>query len=383
MIKKFFKKEEHMNLIMAYQNEIIALLIILIVVYIYFKMKNKNENSSHLEDEKNLNEEIENSVEVPTTEDETFDEVQVEVTPLKESTETLLDGNEEGDFGVEEYVEEETKKEAKTKKTISKRDVPAHGKIVKDDFKEFAGERILLAEDNIINQKVILGLLADSGIEIVIANDGVETLEILENDDNFTLILMDAHMPRIDGFEATRKIRQNPNYDHILVVALSGDTAADDIKKMTEAGMTEHLEKPLKMDALYDILYAYSSDEEDRNDQNSLYNEIDIEEGMEISGDDQMFYHEILHEFLNSYKNADEMIDSYIKQNDLKHADELLLDIIGVSANIGARNLNKTAVNLKNALQKSDTKHSLLLSKFKTDLEKLLKEINTYMHQES
>ncbi len=130
----------------------------------------------------------------------------------------------------------------------------------------------MLVEDNIINQKVILGLWARSGIDVVVANDGVEALEILEKDNNFILILMDAHMPRMDGFEATRKIRKNPALNHIAVVALSGDTTADSIKKMTESGMNEHLEKPLRMDALYDIIYAYTPDK----NRNSSLKHTDI-----------------------------------------------------------------------------------------------------------
>jgi len=101
------------------------------------------------------------------------------------------------------------------------KDLPS---ITKDNFKEFEGLRLLIAEDNLINQKVIVGLLKDSGINIKIANDGQECLDILAEDPNYPIILMDAHMPRIDGLEATRQIRANPAYDHITVMALSGDT---------------------------------------------------------------------------------------------------------------------------------------------------------------
>ena len=375
-----------MDLLVVYQNELLALVAILVIIFIYIIMKRKiaidtpvkktqenlqteaAETTSKVEEEKTTKE-----PEVLSTEQENAPE---------ENTLTQLDGKEEGDFGI---VEEETKplkKEAVQKKTITKREVPSHAKIVKDDFKDFSGQRILLAEDNIINQKVIQGLLADSGIEITVANDGVEALEILEKDNNFVMVLMDAHMPRIDGFEATRKIRENPNYDHIVVVALSGDTAADDIRKMNEAGMTEHLEKPLKMDALYDVLYAYTPDE-NANDSNSNYSEIDIEEGLEISGRDNDFYHEILNEFIKSYEDAHEVIDALVKHNNIQNADKLLLDIIGVSANIGAQKLNKTAIHLKTSLASDDNEKSRLLFEFKEKLENLVKEIKKYLQSNS
>ena len=129
--------------------------------------------------------------------------------------------------------------------------------INKGNFKEFAGLRLLIAEDNLINQKVIVGLLKESGINIKIANDGQECLDILQEDPNYQIILMDAHMPRVDGLEATRQIRANPAYNHITVMALSGDTGVDDIRKMRDAGMEEQLEKPLKIAALYQALYCY------------------------------------------------------------------------------------------------------------------------------
>ncbi|WP_415396295.1 response regulator [Sulfurimonas sp. CS5] len=129
----------------------------------------------------------------------------------------------------------------------------------KEKFKNFAGKRILVAEDNIINQKIITSLLSNSGIGITMADDGQFLLEILEKDKNYHFILMNAYMPRVDGFEATRKIRMNPNYNHIVIIALNEDTTVEEIKKMTEAGMDKYLKKPLKMESLYEILYAYTN----------------------------------------------------------------------------------------------------------------------------
>jgi len=361
-----------MDLITAYQNELLALVAILVVIFIYLIIKRKAADASI-----QANNEDGTSVEkIETAVKEVIEKEQESPLVEKEASTTLLDGKEEGDFGVVE--EKPARKIQEEPKVIKKRDVPPHAKITKNDFKEFSGQRILLAEDNIINQKVILGLLAESSIEVIVANDGVEALEILEKDDNFTLILMDAHMPRMDGFEATQKIRQNPAYDHIVVVALSGDIAADDIRKMTEAGMSEHLEKPLKIDALYDILYAYTPAK--NNTDNLNYTELNIEEGVEISGNDDSFYQEILMEFVKSYKNAHEIIDSFIKHNNTENADKLLLDIIGVSANIGAQKLTETARELKTSLNNNDNEKSRLLFKFKENLENLVKEIQNYLH---
>jgi len=349
-----------MNLIVTYQNEFLAFMAIIIVMFVYIFIK-RNQKSK---EKKPTN--------IPLTKKEDITKKEDSLEKTDKENHLELEGTEEGEFTTSNI------NPANSKKAL-KKNIPSHGKITKKDFQDFAGERILVAEDNIINQKVILGLLAESGIKIVIANDGIEVLEILEQDSNFKLILMDAHMPRMDGFEATQKIRSNPNYNHIVIIALSGDTAADDIKKMYKAGMEEHLEKPLRIDSLYDIFYTYIlPTNPTKQEKKETFNELLIDKGLEISGNDIIFYNEILHEFLESYSHIYKTIEKLLKQNDMNTIDKLLLDISGVAANIGALNLNKSTLNLKNAL-KNNNQHSKLLFDFKEKLETLIQEIKQYL----
>lgn len=262
--------------------------------------------------------------------------------------------------------------------TIPKRPVPEPIHITKQNFSEFAGERILVAEDNPINQKVIVGLLAGSGIDVVLANDGQEALDILENDTNFLMILMDAHMPRVDGFEATRIIRANPRYDQILVVALSGDVGADDIQKMKSAGMSEQLEKPLRMESLYKIFYAYTT--KITKQETVVPGILDHDEGLQICGGDENFYREILAEFLSDYGDSAEKLGELLRAHDLHSADALLLDIVGVAANIGAHPLVDIASHLKHALHDTDEKsYFSLYDRYKVQLNRLTQEIRGYL----
>jgi CheY-like chemotaxis protein len=292
-------------------------------------------------------------------------------------------GTEEGEFVVttpifEDKIEELTDRR-KSDKTIQKRSVPAHVKITKQNFAEFAGERILVAEDNLINQKVLLGLLAGSGIELVMANDGQEALDILENDTNFLMILMDAHMPRVDGFQATRIIRANPKYDHILVVALSGDTASDDIQKMKDAGMSEQLEKPLRMEALYNIIYAYTGQGTDKEEA-VMTKILDADKGLETCGGDEDFYREILSEFITDYANSSNKLGEFLRSNNLQEADAYLLDIIGVAENIGAHPLGKIAANMKLALRDThEQSYFSLYDQYKVQLNRLMEDIREYL----
>ncbi|MDQ7067993.1 MAG: response regulator [Sulfurimonas sp.] len=244
----------------------------------------------------------------------------------------------------------------------------------------------MVAEDNLINQKVLTGLLAGSGIEVVIANDGQEALDILESDSDFLMVLMDAHMPRVDGFEATRAIRKEEKYNHILVVALSGDVAPDDIKKMREVGMAEQLEKPLRMEALYDIFYAYTGKEKSVNNDDNEFLEVPMTQelngvaGLEVCGGDEEFYREILSEFVQTYENSTQELEELLQNKKLAKADKLLLDLIGITANIGAKSLNTIATDIKDALRDTQNRSYLTLTdKYKVHLENLIKDIKEYI----
>jgi len=375
-----------------YQTEILALVALLVVILIYIMIKKRG---SKADDSKELEDSSEELVEIEIEEEEDivdeYNDTTIHDTEEEKAEETQepkdeFSGSEEGTFEdppMQRKADNTPLIEATHK--IKKRSVPPHDKITKDNFKEFAGQRILVAEDNLINQKVINGLLADSGIEVTIADDGQEALDILKKDSDFLLILMDAHMPRVDGFEATREIRANPEYDHILVVALSGDTAADDIKKMTEAGMSEHLEKPLRMEALYDIFYAYtgteSKDESEDGEYVHVYvtKELDGDQGLDVCGGDEDFYREILNEFISTYENSTQELGDLLRSGKLEEADKLLLDLVGLTANIGAKNLNDISHIIKASLNDTTEKSYLtLVDQYKTSLDNLIKDIKEY-----
>lgn len=280
---------------------------------------------------------------------------------------------------VEEKIEIPTVKPAETvvptvaaaARSRKKREARSdRGKITKEDFAEFRGARILVAEDNLINQKVILGLLGESGMEVAIANDGQEALDLLKADSGYQLVLMDAHMPRIDGFEATRQIRANPGYDHITVVALSGDTSSDDIRKMREAGMEEQLEKPLKMDALYDALYCYLDvPAEGTEVQAEEGAGLDREAGLESTGGDEELYNEVLSEFASMYGKSDAALRAMFSTRELAQAQALLLDIKSLAANIGATTLADRAEELREAIVNGEEERfGALLGTYQTEL---------------
>ncbi|WP_051321511.1 ATP-binding protein [Chrysiogenes arsenatis] len=116
--------------------------------------------------------------------------------------------------------------------------------------------RILLVEDNLINQEITERLLVKNGHEVVIAGDGLEALSALQSAP-YDLVLMDIQMPRMDGFEATQKVRsmELPFGNHTVpIIALTANTLDGDDKKCLAAGMDDYLSKPLQRDKLVLVL---------------------------------------------------------------------------------------------------------------------------------
>jgi two-component system, sensor histidine kinase and response regulator len=115
---------------------------------------------------------------------------------------------------------------------------------------------ILLVEDNVINQQVALGILQIQGYGVTVVNNGIEALEAHAQGD-FDLILMDCHMPEMDGFEATREIRgreRSSTRKRVPIVALTANAMAQDREECLNAGMDDHLSKPFTMLTLQAML---------------------------------------------------------------------------------------------------------------------------------
>jgi two-component system sensor histidine kinase/response regulator len=113
--------------------------------------------------------------------------------------------------------------------------------------------RILLAEDNIINQKVAVGLLHNIGYAADVANNGVEVLAALALRP-YDLILMDCQMPELDGYETTQRIRANPRSSSIRIIAMTANAMRGESEKCLDAGMNDYLSKPVRLEALRDML---------------------------------------------------------------------------------------------------------------------------------
>jgi PAS domain S-box-containing protein len=123
---------------------------------------------------------------------------------------------------------------------------------------EYSGTRILLAEDEPINQEVSRGLLEDVGLVVDLAEDGQQALD-LARQNTYALILMDMQMPRMNGVESTKAIRTLPGYDQTPILAMTANALNEDRQICIDAGMNDHIAKPVAPEVLFATLLKWLS----------------------------------------------------------------------------------------------------------------------------
>lgn len=122
------------------------------------------------------------------------------------------------------------------------------------ELREVEGKRLLLVDDDIRNLYSLSAVLEESGFEIATAGTGLEAIDMLENEGEFDLVLMDVMMPEMDGLEAMQRIRGNPKYKNLPIIALTAKAMKDDRARCIEAGANDYLSKPVDTNKLKAIV---------------------------------------------------------------------------------------------------------------------------------
>ena len=134
--------------------------------------------------------------------------------------------------------------------------VPTTGQVYAEMMgeKNISGSRILLVEDNIVNQEVATEILTSAGARVTVANNGLEAIDQIEKSKSrppFSLVLMDLQMPDMDGYEATRILRTRWSQGDLPIIAMTAHAMVDDRDKCLEYGMNDHVTKPIEVDKLF------------------------------------------------------------------------------------------------------------------------------------
>jgi len=222
--------------------------------------------------------------------------------------------------------------------------------IIQESFSDFNGMRLLIVEDNIINQKVLINILKPSGIKISIANNGREAVDMVkESTEKFDFVLMDINMPVMDGYAATQMIRLGNEFDTLPIVAFTALALDSEKQKIFNSGMNAFLTKPLEIGKLYTIFKMFSADtNESQNVQHNKYykvveqtNALDIQAGIRYSNNNEAFYMEILKEFMDAYGQSGELFAKLVREHRYEQVKMLCLDMKGLTGSIGAKNMHE------------------------------------------
>ncbi len=267
--------------------------------------------------------------------------------------------------------------------------------------------RVLLVEDIAINQEVAKAMLEKVGLHVSIASDGRQAVDRVAKD-SFDLVLMDIQMPTMDGYEATRLIREDARFDKLPIIAMTANAMQGDRERCLKAGMNDHVAKPIILEDLYNCLGLWLPDNVDLNKvmrdspdiqtirstpiekketEKTVFpmlQSFDVETALERMRNDRVFYQRLLTSFREDFVDTANQLQDMLEQKDLKGAEELSHTLAGISGNLAAQELYTVARSLNAELKKGDvTEQTPLLETLKLHLNKAMAEIDVLNQQES
>ena len=234
------------------------------------------------------------------------------------------------------------------------------------------GARILLAEDNDINQQVAQGVLEDIGIVLSIANNGVEALRMVNAAFNsgtpYEAVLMDMQMPEMDGLTCTRELRRDARCAGLPIIAMTANAMAGDREACMAAGMNDHVAKPFQVDHLFSTLMKWLPPRTADGSASVLVTAapvlaageiprlpgVDTVQGLAQTGGKPARYLDMLKRFHAGQGSAPEQIEAAMQAGDQELAVRLAHTLRGTAGTLGAYGLQGIAAELEAALKAQD-----------------------------
>ena len=244
--------------------------------------------------------------------------------------------------------------------------------------------RVLLVEDNDINQQVGKELLEMTGIIVDIANHGVEALQKVRSLD-YHLVLMDIQMPMMDGYQATQKIRQLPQGLKLPIIAMTANVTAQDLNRCWRVGMNDHVAKPIDPDKLFRVLNKWVQFRKKQQPQQTTMAQranqpegsfptlpgLNTQIGLTHAGGNATLYCSLLDKFRASHAMAQADFEQMINNQDTEQIYRMAHTLKGLAGTIGASRLQELSAELQQSL--------LIPADFASELALVCKAIETWL----
>jgi two-component system sensor histidine kinase/response regulator len=229
------------------------------------------------------------------------------------------------------------------------------------------GARVLLAEDNEINQQIAIELLTGAGIDVVVAENGRVAVEkVLQGAMRYDMVLMDVQMPEMDGYEATRRIRAESRFADLPIIAMTAHALMQERLKATEAGMNDHIGKPIDPQAMFETLRRHYRGGRARVSHAKPVlapaepaaipeiEGIDVQGGVRRVAGNRKLYRDLLLRYVEGQQDSAARVRAALKIGDRSLAERIAHTVKGVSGNIGAAEAQAAAGRLEESIRTNE-----------------------------
>ena len=267
--------------------------------------------------------------------------------------------------------------------------------IVHDDVLATYDATVLVAEDNFVNQQLMIAMLKQRGIKTLIAQNGQEAVEMVKKHNDISIIFMDINMPVMNGLDATNKIKEyerNQEIEHLPIVALTANAVAGDKERFLEHGMDDYIPKPFEEKQLDAVLEKYikrnntsiaqnSSTNTKVSNTNVLNKSYCIEESARSLGLQISIFTMIFKTFLDHIDTDISNLENAIKEQDFEAIKNTAHKIKGASANLKIEKVRELTHNIEQkAKENIDDNFETKLNWLKSEVEKLKEIYNEYQN---
>ncbi|MGA7411499.1 MAG: response regulator [Bryobacteraceae bacterium] len=258
---------------------------------------------------------------------------------------------------------------------------------------QLTGVRVLLTEDNLINQQIAMELLESAGVQVEIANNGKEAVEKVVaggSPSPYDVVFMDLQMPEMDGYQATAKIRADPRFAKLPIIAMTAHALVEERQRCLDAGMNDHVSKPIDPDALFMTLSRWvrpkgasaKSEVSDGAARGTVAPEsparqveevaipyiegVDVSDGLRRLAGNRRLYRSLIEQFATKQGEAAGQITTALASGDRQLAERVAHTVKGVAGNLGIKQIQTSAERLERAIRENDASAPAALAEFQS-----------------